>query len=211
MLTEVTYYIKIFIAISVLVNPIEGIPLFITNTRSMTHEQKLLIARKTSFAVFIILLFSMFAGRYVLQLFGIGIPSFSVAGGIIIFLISLQMVIGKSDSGEKSLPTEPPQDYGDIAIVPLAIPLLAGPGAISSVIVYGGRSSGLIEDLFLSVIVIIVAATVFISLNVATRMEKALNPTAIKIMTKISGLLVAAISVELIFTGLGHMYEQTFK
>jgi len=153
----------------------------------------------------------MFAGRYVLELFGIGIPSFSTAGGVIIFLIALQMVIGKTDSGEKSLPSEPPQDYSDIAIVPLAIPLLAGPGAISSVIVYGGRSSGLVEDIFLSVIVIVVAASVFIALNIATRMEKAMNQTAIKIMTKISGLLVAAIAVELVFTGLKNMYEQSAK
>ncbi len=210
-MSEVTHYIKIFIAIAVLVNPIEGIPLFITNTRSLSHDQKLLIAKKASVAVFIILLVSMFAGRYVLELFGIGIPSFSTAGGVIIFLIALQMVIGKTDSGEKSLPSEPPQDYSDIAIVPLAIPLLAGPGAISSVIVYGGRSSGLVEDIFLSVIVIVVAASVFIALNIATRMEKAMNQTAIKIMTKISGLLVAAIAVELVFTGLKNMYEQSAK
>ncbi len=204
---EAGYYIKIFIALLVLVNPMEGIPVFLASTRGQTHEQKSVIIKKTSVTVCIILIISLFFGKYILTLFGISIPSFSFAGGVIIFIISLQMILGKTDSGEKSLPDTPEQDNSDIAVVPLAIPLLAGPGAISSIIVYGGRSTGIVEDIILAGIVILVSAVVFISFRATTRMEKALNPTRIKIITKISGLLVAAIAVELIFSGVMNLIQ----
>jgi len=201
-MAEVTYYIKIFIAIIVLVNPIEGIPLFLTRTNHFTREQKIAIAKKTSIAVFIVLIVSLFLGRYLLELFGIGIPAFTFAGGIIIFLISLEMVLGKTSSGDKSIPNDPTPDGGDIAVVPLAIPLLAGPGAISGVILYGSKSTGILEDIILAVIILLIGISVWFALNAATKMEKALNETGIKVMTKISGLLVAAIAVQLIFSGL---------
>ncbi len=211
-MSEVTYYIKIFIALIVLVNPIEGIPLFLNNTNNLSRDQKILIAKKTSIAVFIILFVSLFAGRYVLELFGISIGSFSFAGGIIIFLIAVNMVIGKSsDSGEKSLPGQPPKNQEDISVVPLATPLLAGPGAISSMIVYGSKSTGIIEDVLLCVIVISVSTGVWLSLKAATRMERTLHETGVKVLTKISGLLVAAIAVELIFAGLKQMLPSLAK
>lgn len=201
---EVTTYIKIFVALIVLVNPIEGIPIFITNTKSLTREQKTAIAKKTSIAVFIILIISLFLGRYLLELFGISIPSFSIAGGIIIFLIAVNMVIG-TGAGEKSLPNDPNQNQEDIAVVPLATPLLAGPGAISSIIVYGSNNGGLTGDIVLSFIVLLLAVVIWFSLNAATRFDQKLNATGIKVLTKISGLLVAAIAIELIFSGLKQM------
>lgn len=207
---EVTYYIKVFIAIFVLVNPIEGIPLFLSKTHNLTKEEKIAIAKKTSIAVFVILIISLFFGKYVLELLGISLPSFSLAGGIIIFLISIQMVIGKSDSADKSIPGDSSQT-DDIAIVPLATPLLAGPGAISSVIVYGSRSPGLIDDIFLCAVVVIVAVVVWLALKAATTMEKTLNQTGIKVMTKISGLLVSAIAIELIFTALIKLIAPVIK
>lgn len=210
-MSEVTYYIKVFIAIIVLINPIEGISLFLTKTGNETKDAKILIAKKTSIAVFIILITSLFLGRYLLELFGIGIPSFTLAGGIIIFLIALDMVLGKSNSGEKSLPSGLQDASADIAIVPLAIPLLAGPGAISSVILYGSLSTGIIEDIILSVIVVLVAIAVWISLNAATRMGKALNQTGVRVLTKISGLLVAAIAIELIVSGLKQLIPSLAK
>lgn len=211
-MSEVTYYIKIFIAIIVLVNPIEGIPLFLTKTSNNTTEEKISIAKKTAVAVFIILIVSLFLGRYILELFGIGIPSFTLSGGIIIFLISVEMVIGKSSTGEKSLPGQSAEsDGGDIAVVPLAIPLLAGPGAISTVILYGSRSTGILEDVFLALVVILVTIAVWLSLSASTKMGKALNQTGMKVLTKISGLLVAAIAIELIVSGLNQLFPSLAK
>ena len=99
------YYIKIFVALIILVNPFEGIPLFLSKTNHCSPEEKAAIAKKSSIAVFLILVLSLYLGRYILELFGITISSFSFAGGIIIFLIAIDMVLGKSDSGEKSMPS----------------------------------------------------------------------------------------------------------
>lgn len=205
------YYIKVFIALMILVNPFEGIPLFLSKTNHCTPEEKAAIAKKTSLAVFLILVLSLFFGKYILQLFGITIASFSLAGGIIIFLIAIDMVLGKSDSGEKSLPNDPVYNPSDIAIVPLAIPLLAGPGAISSVIVYGSTSTGLVNDLILAVIVLMVGISVRLSLRAASKMEKFLHDTGVKVLTKISGLLVAAIAVEMIFHALIQVFPSLNK
>lgn len=202
---DVNYYIKIFIAIIVLVNPMEGIPLFLSKTSGLSNKEKVPIIRKTSFAVFTILIISLYLGRYLLEFFGIGIPAFTLAGGVIIFLISLEMVLGKSTSGDKNTPVDPDENPLNIAVVPLAIPLLAGPGPISSVILYGSKSSGLKGDLILTGIVFLVAVGVAVSLNAASRMDRFLGKTGINVLTKVTGLLIAAIAVQLIFSGLDQM------
>lgn len=202
---NVSYYIKIFIAIIVLVNPMEGIPLFLSKTSGLTTKEKIPIIRKTAVSVFIILIVALFLGRYLLEFFGIGIPAFTLAGGVIIFLISLEMVLGKSTSGDKNSPNDPNENPLNIAVVPLAIPLLAGPGPISSVILYGSKSNGLEGDLILAGIVFLVAVGVAVSLNAASRMNKFLGETGINVLTKVTGLLIAAIAVQLIFSGLDQM------
>jgi multiple antibiotic resistance protein len=210
-MSEVTYYVKVFIAIIVLVNPMEGIPLFLSRTGDLSQQQKISIARKTSIAVFIILITALFLGRYLLEIFGIGIPAFTLAGGVIIFLVSLDMVLGKSNTSDKDIPKDPTQNPSDIAVVPLAMPLLAGPGAISGVILYGSKSNGIEEDIILAGIVFLIAVAVALSLNAASRMQKVLNETAINVMTKVTGLLVAAIAVQLIFSGLQQMIPSLSK
>ncbi|MCY7363310.1 MAG: MarC family protein [Ignavibacteria bacterium] len=210
-MTEVTYYIKVFIAIFVLVNPIEGIPLFLSRTGKLSREQKLAIARKTAVAVFIILIIALYLGRYLLEIFGIGIPAFTLAGGVIIFLVALDMVLGKSSSADKDVPDDPNQNPADIAVVPLAMPLLAGPGAISSVILYGSKSPGIEGDMILTGIVFLVGVAVALSLNAAATMQKVMNATSINVMTKVTGLLVAAIAVQLIFSGLQQMIPSLGK
>jgi multiple antibiotic resistance protein len=199
---EITYYIKIFIAIFVLVNPLEGIPLFLNKTSTYTKEQRGAVVKKTSIAVFIILIFSLFLGGMMLQLFGINIPAFTLAGGIIIFLIAMEMVLGKSDTASKVVPGNDSPPDSSIAIVPLAIPLLAGPGPISSVILYGSKSSGIMDYVIISAIIVCVAIAVWISLNAATKVQRRLGASGVNVLTKISGLLVAAIAIELIIDGL---------
>lgn len=200
---EITYYIKVFIAVFVLVNPLEGIPLFLTRTSSMTAEQKKAIVKRTSSAVLVILLISLFVGKYLLELLAIGIPAFSVGGGTVIFIIALQMVLS---------PPPKPSDDGssngnsDFAIVPLAIPLLSGPGPISSIILYGSKTTSWIDYGILAFIVFLVATGVFLSLNAASKMQKYLGTTGMNVLTKVSGLLVAAIAVELITDGLKQMF-----
>jgi len=202
-------YLKVFIAVFVLVNPLEGIPVYLARTQGMTDSQRLAIARTTSVAVAIILWSSLAFGHVVLQLLGISVGAFTVAGGIIIFLIALKMVLGPSggDAGSSE------SSGGSFAIVPLAIPLLAGPGPISSVIVYAskgitGGGASFFDDFVLAIIILVVAVATFLSLAVADPARRLLGDTGINVFTRVSGILVGAIAVGLIHEGLGLLYPQ---
>lgn len=199
-------YLKVFIAVFVLVNPLEGIPIYLGRTQGMSNSQRLAIARTTSIAVAIILWASLALGHLVLQLLGISVGAFTLAGGVIIFLIALKMVSGTAGGD----PGHGPAD-GGFAIVPLAIPLLAGPGPISSVIVYAskgitGHGSSFTDYLVLAAIILIVAVATFLSLAVADPARRLLGETGINVFTRISGILVAAIAIGLMNEGLVMLY-----
>lgn len=202
-------YLKVFIAVFVLVNPLEGIPIYLARTQGMTDSQRLAITRTTSAAVAVILWISLAIGHVVLQLLGISVGAFTLAGGVIIFLIALKMVLGSATDNAAG-----PSSYdGGFAIVPLAIPLLAGPGPISTVIVYGskgiaGHAATFSDDLVLAVIILVVALATFLSLAVADPARRLLGETGINVFTRVSGLLVAAIAVGLMQEGLGMLYPQ---
>lgn len=200
-------YLKVFIAIYVLVNPLEGIPIYLARSQGMNQAQRLAIARTTAIAVAVVLWVALAVGNVILQLLGISVGAFTLAGGIIIFLIALKMVLGPSDHDDKSAG---PAD-GSFAIVPLAIPLLAGPGPISSVIVYASKGithqgASLLDDAILAGIILVVAAATFLALAVADPARRLLGDTGINVFTRISGILVAAIAVGLVVEGLGMLY-----
>ncbi len=206
---EITPYVKVFIAIFVLVNPLEGVPVYLGHTQSMTPAERRGIARTTAVSIAIVLWISMAVGGLLLQLLGIDVGAFTVAGGILIFLIALQMVLGPggADLGGSSGGS----DGGSFAIVPLAIPLLAGPGPISSVIVYASKGithqgGSLQDDLVLAAIILVVAIAAFAALAVADPARRVLGDTGISVFTRVSGLLVAAIAVGMVHEGLGMLY-----
>ncbi len=202
-------YLKVFIAIFVLVNPLEGIPIYLARTGGLTGGQRMAIARTTSLAVAIILWVALASGQWILQLLGISVGAFTVAGGIIIFLIALKMVLGP---GSADTPSSAPPE-GSFAIVPLAIPLLAGPGPISSVIVYAskgitGQGASWTDDLVLAGIILVVGLATLLSLAVADPARRLLGETGINVFTRIAGILVAAIAIGLVNEGLVMLYPQ---
>jgi multiple antibiotic resistance protein len=202
-MAEITTYIKTFIAVFVLVNPLEGIPLFLNETQNAQKEQRVAIAKKTSIAVTVVLLSSLFLGKFILELFGIEIAAFQLSGGVIIFIIALKMVLTNDDSSkDPGDDAQPKKDPASMAIVPLAIPLLAGPGAISTVILYGSMGTSITHFAVLSGIIIAVGVATWLSLKAAVPMTTFLHQTGVNVLTKISGLLVAAIAIEMALNGL---------
>ena len=206
---EITPYIKVFIAIFVLVNPLEGIPVYLARTQGMAAAERRAIARTTAISIAIVLWVSMAVGGLLLQLLGISVGAFTVAGGILIFLIALKMVLGPggADLGGGSSGG----DGSSFAIVPLAIPLLAGPGPISSVIVYASKGithhgGSPRDDIVLAGIILVVAIAAFIALSVADPARRLLGDTGINVFTRVAGLLVAAIAVDMIHEGLSMLY-----
>jgi multiple antibiotic resistance protein len=210
-MTEALIYIKVFIALLVLVNPLEGIPVFLAGTQSMSPAGRRAIARTAAIGVMVILLVALFLGRAVLDMLSISIGAFTTAGGIIIFLVALKMVLGDSKPDESQGQSS---EVGEgFALVPLATPLLAGPGAISSVIVYASKGAtnqgaSLINDAILSAIILLVGLTTWAALRAADRLRRVLGETGINVCTRVSGILVAAIAVQMMHDGLLRLFPQ---
>lgn len=195
---DVTHYLKVFIAIFILVNPFEGIPFFLSVTEPMTQEERDRVAKRAALGVTVILLISLAVGRLVLSLFGITTPAFQTAGGVIVFLIGLRMVLSSPDAdAARAIAVA----HRDIAIVPLATPLLAGPGAISSVIVYASHSPGAMNYALLALIVLLVGVATLLSLRLAEPVARRMGATGVEISSRIMGLLVTAIALEMIMSG----------
>ena len=186
-----------------LVNPLEGIPFLLAKTGSFDLDVRNQIARRAATAVTVILLVSALIGARVLELFGIGLPAFQLGGGIILFLIALQMTlsgVGNDEPQAASAATH--HSPGDIAIVPLAIPLLAGPGAVSGAILYGTKTQSLMNLAVLCSIVVVVGVAVYVSLRLAQQLRGLLGNLGINIATRLMGLLIAAIAAQLTVEGL---------
>ena len=128
---ELTFYIKAFVTLLVLVNPLEGIPVFLAATESVEDSLRTAIARRASVGVMTILLVSLFMGKALLEVFSISPGAFQIGGGVILFLISVKMILGP-DGGAAFAQMAGGKITLQFALVPLAIPLLAGPGAVDT-------------------------------------------------------------------------------
>jgi multiple antibiotic resistance protein len=200
--------IQIFISLFVLVNPLEGIPFLLAKTGDCDVAVRDRIGRRAATAVTIILLASALIGAKVLALFGIGLPAFQVGGGIILFLIALQMTLaGISDDASAADTQTHHGTPADIAIIPLAIPLLAGPGAISGAVLYGTRTQSIAHLAILCGIILLVGLAVYISLRLAQQLRGYLGDLGINIATRLMGLLIAAIAAQLTVEGLLALIE----
>jgi multiple antibiotic resistance protein len=205
---DITPFVKIAVALFVLVNPLEGVPVFMARSEHLDAAARAQVARTAAIAVTIVMLVSFFIGRVLLAGLGVRIGDFMIAGGLLIFLIGVKMVFGApgaSDDGGGGAPSD------SFAIVPLAIPLLAGPGVISGVIVYAskgptGNGCTPTDDAILAGIIVAVGVATWLALRAADPLRRMLGDTGINVSTRVSGLIVAAIAVEMIRSGLVSLF-----
>ena len=205
-------YVEIFTAILVVVNPIGALPLFITIAGNQTQQERRRIARRTAFSVAIVLGVACVIGESLLGFFGVSMAAFQVAGGILVMLMAIAMFHARL-SWSKATPEEATEaeQKEDVSVVPLAIPLLSGPGAISTVIIFADQSTPWAHKAFLIMICLMVALAVWICLRLAIPIGARLGKTGINIVTRISSLLLAAIAVEIFVSGLGKLLPGLVK
>lgn len=198
---------KIAIALVAIVNPIGGVPVFLGTTHEWSLPERRRTARTVAITVFLVLAISALMGTPVLEFFGVSIPSFQVGGGILLMLLAVSMMQAR-ESGLRQTPEEVLEaaDRQAVAVVPLAIPLLAGPGAISTMIIASHRVPGIAFRLKLLLAAAGIAALVWITLLVSSRVSHRLGTTGMNIITRIMGLMLAALSVEFIAKGLGELF-----
>ena len=200
-------FFKFFIGLFALVNPVGIIPVFI----SLTSYQTAVVRNKTnltaSLSVAIILLTSLFLGDFILQLFGISIDSFRIAGGILVVTIAMSMISGKlgEDKQNKQEKSETAVRES-LGVVPLALPLMAGPGAISSTIVLGTRYHSFSYLIGFSISIALFAACCWGIFRISPWLVRMLGQTGINVVTRIMGLLLMALGIEFIVTGIKSIF-----
>ncbi|MEM5788088.1 MAG: MarC family protein [Syntrophobacteraceae bacterium] len=199
-------YVKILVAVIVIVNPFGAIPAFVSLTGNQSARDRQGTARVTAIAVGIVLALACLLGESLLRFFGISMASFRVGGGILVMLLAVTMFNAQL-SGSKHTPeeAEEAQEKNDVSVVPLAVPLLSGPGAISTIIIYIDQAPDWTHNSVLIGICVLVALSVWITLRLAIPIGTALGKTGINILTRLMGLILAAIAVEIIASGLGQL------
>ena len=188
-----------------LVDPFAAIPSFLAITESVDPVRRKRVAKKGAVTCFIVLTSFALAGQYIFEMFGIKLPAFEVAGGLILLLIGLDMLEAKRSPTQEALgDTEEAAAKEDAGIVPLGIPMLAGPGAISSVMVLVGQVPS-IWHWEMGAILGSIGLTSLISYWVlagASRVRKVMGETGIRILVRIMGLLLVALAMQFFVNGL---------
>lgn len=202
-------YLKLVAGLVSIVNPIGVIPIFLSLTDSQDRSKRRLIALQASFALSIVLLVALVAGEAIINFFSISLPSFRVAGGILILLTALSMlqaetvesqqltVTGTIDS--EDLPTLPETP---VAVVPIAIPLLGGPGAISTVIVYAHTQESVEHYVLVGLAILSVSILCLVSLLIAPLVDTVMGKTGMNVVSRVMVLIITAISIEFIADGI---------
>ena len=198
-------YTQFFIAMLAIVDPVTILPIYLQLVRKFDAVQQRRLANHAALATTIALIITVFVGQKVLTFFGISIGSFQIAGGLLLLLVALQLL----NQPEAVTTNDEPQPMVSASqvVVPLAIPLLAGPGAFSTVIVYTFRSESTMHLMALSVCILLLGIIVWLSLRGATQLMRFLSVTTIAVINKIMGLIMAAIAIEFIAAGVKALFQ----
>lgn len=185
-----------------LVDPFAALPTFLAVTADQDDARRKRTARKASFTAFVVLTSFAVAGRYIFKMFGITLPAFEISGGVILLLIGLDMLQAKrSPTQESPGETAAATSKDDAGIVPMGIPMLAGPGAITSVMVLVGQVQTPWQMAAILVSIFVTALICAFVLSGAARVARLLGDTGIRILVRIMGLLLVALAVQYFVNG----------
>lgn len=198
-------FIKPLIALLAIVNPIGVVPFFIHFTQHLSREERQRTIRISSFAAFLVIAISSLAGLKIIEFFGISIASFQVGGGLLLLISALNMLNAQpAESRAKDVDEgQAKADSGSsIAVVPLTIPLLTGPATISTMVIYAEKTRTFWEHAALVGYGVVIGVATFLAFSASGRIAKVLGQTGINVMTRLMGLILAAMAVELLQDGL---------
>ena len=212
--------VQIVLAFLVLINPLSALPLFLELTYTCSRRERRRVAQMTAASVFVTIVIFTFSGNLLLKVLGISTGSFRVGGGILVFLIAMSMM-SKGDNHAKPDLTTPDDGsgmpaekreirpvLGTIAVVPLAIPMIMGPGGISTVVIYASSVSSYTGLFLITAAGAVVSLISYLSLLAADRISGLLGDTGLAVLNRIMGILLAAVAVEIIVAGLRSLFPQ---
>lgn len=194
-----------FSSIFFLVDPFAAVPPFLAMTNRADSSSRRRMAARAAWTCFIVLSLFALSGSFIFKMFGITLAAFEIAGGLILLLIGLEMLQARRSTQEGVSETEEGAHKEDIGITPLGIPLLAGPGAISTVMVLMGASPSWQHAIPIFVAIAVTAFASYLILASADGVRKRMGDTGIRIMMRIMGLMLTAIAVQFVINGLARM------
>ena len=201
---DITQIISAFVTLFVVIDPIGLVPLFIVLTRNMTHERRRRIGwRALVIAAALLTIFGL-GGEAILTGIGISLPAFQIAGGLLLFLTALDMLFERrTERREGQTRDDPARDDGDDpSVFPLATPLLAGPGALASMILLVGKDGSAAHTLMIHLVMLAVLAIVAVLFALAGPIARMLGRTGTMVVTRLFGMLLAALSIQFVIDGI---------
>ncbi len=201
--------LKPLIALLAIVNPIGVVPFFLAFTQGLNRAQRQRTMRVSAFSAFCVIAVSGVAGLQIIGFFGISIASFQVGGGMLLLLSALHMLNAQpAESAKEDLVEgQSKADAGiSVAVVPLTIPLLTGPATISTVVIYAEKTRHLWEQAVLVGYGVVIGLATYMAFAASGRIAKVLGTTGINVMTRLMGLILAAMAVELLADGLQKLF-----
>ena len=199
-LREWNEYVRLMVGLLALINPLTVLPIFLGLVQGRPESEKRHISSVASITVLVTLLIFTYFGGALLDLFAITIDSFRIAGGILLLLTALEMMRARAGAQTSGEDTE--VNITSIGIVPLGIPLLAGPGAIVTTIVDATALPGIAHKVAVSVVIVLVAIAVYVALRLSAKAGTYMSPTAMTIFNRVMGLIIASIAIEFMLGGL---------
>jgi multiple antibiotic resistance protein len=195
-------FIGFLVVMLAITNPASTLGVFLGMTENKSMYERKKIALIATLTIFIVLFVITWTGTPILEMFGISLPAFEITGGLIILLRGLEMLNAKDTPTNKTAAAMEEENRNSIAIVPLALPIIAGPGAMTNVIVYSNRFPTFMNGVYLSVGVVIVTLILGAVMYYSSYIGKMIGETGIKIMTRIMGLILSAMAMSMITGGL---------
>ena len=195
-----------FVMLAVVINPVAVAPVFVGVTRGMGAAERRSVLNRAVLVAFCVALFFLLAGRLLLSYLGVTMHAFAVSGGILLFLIALPMLFGERSSMQS--PGSEKAGADDVAIFPMAIPMLAGPGTIATVLVLATQAG---RDFRRVLALAIVLASIYVVswpiLHASDRVMTSLGAGRVGIITRVLGIILAALAVQYVFNGITGYYE----
>ena len=202
-----TLFIAAFTSIISVANPLAAMPVFVSLTDNNTDTERIYVAKKSSFYMFLVLIIFLLIGTYIMSFFGISLPGIRIAGGLIILRAAYAMLNpGVSEKKISDEAQEAAKEKEDISFSPMAMPMLSGPGSIAVVIGLASQAEGIFDLIIMSGAIVLVALISYGVLRLAPFSAKYIGPTGMNAITRMMGFIAMAIGVQFILNGISKFF-----
>ena len=208
--TLALFALQAFAAIFVIVDPVGNVPVFLTVTQGMSRDQKRKVALRAPMIATVMLLSFAIGGTGILRLFNISFPAMRIGGGIVLLMVALHILSGKQFAWGTNESNDPDQTASSNTVVPMAMPMMAGPGAMTTVLVLAEKSSGTMETLIVLLSIVFVCGIAALCYRFSLSLVNRLGQTALATFSCLAGLILAILAIQFMLDGLGEACPKLF-